>query len=63
LLSFPFKSFSESGLFNGLRPIQIKNYPAISGCARRFEVRFGDVAFSSLEACQGPGSIRRLPMV
>jgi hypothetical protein len=24
LLSFPFISFSESGLFNGLRPIQIK---------------------------------------
>jgi hypothetical protein len=25
-LSFPFISFSESGLFNDLRPIQIKNY-------------------------------------
>jgi hypothetical protein len=24
VLSFPFISFSESGLFNGLRPIQIK---------------------------------------
>jgi hypothetical protein len=44
LLAFTSVYFSESGLFNGLRPIQIKKFPsAISGCARRFEVNFGDV--------------------
>jgi hypothetical protein len=39
LLSFVFMSFSESGLFNGLRPIQIKNFPFVSarvpGCGRQ----------------------------
>src|ERR1700677_5345992 len=38
LLSFPFISFSESGLFKGLRRIQIKNllpFPLASGVARR----------------------------
>jgi hypothetical protein len=46
LLTFTSVYFSESGLFNGLRPIQIKKIPsAISGCVRRFEVRFGDVGF------------------
>jgi hypothetical protein len=28
VLSFVFMSFSESGLFNGLQPIQIKNSPS-----------------------------------
>jgi hypothetical protein len=27
VLSFPFIYFSESGLFKGLRPVQIKNSP------------------------------------
>jgi hypothetical protein len=46
LLTFTSVYFSESGLFNELRPIQIKKIPsAISGCARRFEVNFGDVCF------------------
>jgi hypothetical protein len=36
-----FISFSESGLFNELRPIQIKKFlSAISGCARLSESTF-----------------------
>jgi hypothetical protein len=38
LLSFPFISFSESGLFKGLRRIQIKKSASgltrVSGCAQ-----------------------------
>jgi hypothetical protein len=30
LLSFPFIYFSESGLFNGLQPIQIKKFSSVS---------------------------------
>jgi hypothetical protein len=46
LLAFTSVYFSESGLFNGLRPVGVKKFPsAISGCARRSEVNFGDVCF------------------
>jgi hypothetical protein len=33
LLAFAFASFSESGLFSGLRPIQIKIFPLLSPAA------------------------------
>jgi hypothetical protein len=59
-----FQKLFRIGTFQWVTADSNKKIPsAISGCARRFEVRFGDVAFSSLEACQRPGSIRRLPMV
>jgi hypothetical protein len=35
LLSFVFICFSESGLFNGLRPIQIKKFFPLSPVVRR----------------------------
>jgi hypothetical protein len=61
LLSFAYVYFLESGLFNGLQPIQIKKFPAaISGCARLYEPAVHDVHVSSFRACQEPGSIRRL---
>jgi hypothetical protein len=44
LLTFTSVYFSELSFFNGLRPFGIKKFPsAISGCARWFEVNFGDV--------------------
>jgi hypothetical protein len=46
LLTFTSVYFSESGLFNWLRPVGVKKFPcAISGCARLSEVNFGDVCF------------------
>jgi hypothetical protein len=61
LLSFAYVYFLESGLFTGLQPLQIKNFPAaISGCAGLYEPAVHDVHVSSFRACQEPGSIRRL---
>jgi hypothetical protein len=55
LLSFPFKSFSESRLFNGLRPIQIKKFPPLSPVVRDgLESISATFAFSSLEVCRLP---------
>jgi hypothetical protein len=39
-LSFTFICFSKSGLFNGLRPIQIKKFlPPVSGCIQGVQTR------------------------
>jgi hypothetical protein len=37
VLSFPFIYFSESGLFNGLRPIQIKKLSPVSASPQMTE--------------------------
>jgi hypothetical protein len=54
-LSFVFISFSESGLFNGLQPIQIKKSFRIStrvpGCMRERHKRIIAVDFSLHPAC------------
>jgi hypothetical protein len=57
LLSFPFISFSESGLFKGLRRIQIKKSASgltrVSGCAQIASARFlasGFASFASVGA-------------
>jgi hypothetical protein len=56
LLSFAYVYFLESGLFNGLRPIQIKKFPiAISGCARRSEPTVRNVRFSSFRVLPRAG--------
>jgi hypothetical protein len=51
LLSFPFISFSESGLFKGLRPIQIKK----SGLASQVVRKMSQTQFSILFPLRAPG--------
>jgi hypothetical protein len=57
LLSFAFFYFSESGLFNGLRTIQIKKSLPVSHCVQNATIAF----LSCLPAAgKSAGSIRRL---
>ena len=51
LLSFPFIFFSESGLFKGLRPIQIKK----SGLASQVVRKMSQTQFSILFPLRAPG--------
>jgi hypothetical protein len=48
-LSFPFIYFSESGLFNELRPIQIKKFSSLFSCALSVGITGG----------QGSGDLRK----
>jgi hypothetical protein len=59
LLLFPFISFAESGLFNELRPIQIKKFSPPSPVVRDgLKSVLADVGFLLAGTCQRPGSIR-----
>jgi hypothetical protein len=52
-LSFPFIYFSESGLFNELRPIQIKKFSSLFSCALSVGITGG----------QGSGDLRKLARI
>jgi hypothetical protein len=50
LLYFTYVYFFESGLFNGLRPIQIKKFPLfgrVQKCLKRFRILFRRQAHES----------------
>jgi hypothetical protein len=52
-LSFPFIYFSESGVFNELRPIQIKKFSSLFSCALSVGITGG----------QGSGDLRKLARI